>query len=263
MLAVHAALHRDTRPLRDRVPARSIVVLVVLAFVPAACGGGNDTQSSAGGPTTTVAPTTVAPTTVTAVVSAAADKATARTLLLRSSDLPDGWRATPYRKGLDEKLADDKLAACTGRPKPDTYATADIYSPVFVMGNAEASSEALLVRTVEDFQADATAVAGPKFFRCVKDILSKFIFRQSQGVSVKSIVIEPIQVARYGEFSMGFRTTVKATSQGRSRTFYLDTVLLGKGRIELSASFSNVGRPFDPTLRRALLAKLGARLASA
>jgi hypothetical protein len=42
-----------------------------------------------------------------------------------------------------------------------------------------------------------------------------------------------------------------------------DEVLLGKGRIELTASFSNFGRPFGPALQQALLAKLAARLEAA
>jgi hypothetical protein len=46
-------------------------------------------------------------------------------------------------------------------------------------------------------------------------------------------------------------------------TIYLDDIALGKGRIELGATFSNIGRPFEPALRRALVAALGDRLEAA
>jgi hypothetical protein len=241
---------------------RSIASLVALALVAAACGGGGNAPPAAVAPTTTAAPATTPPTTATTGVSAAADKATARLLVLRSSDLPDGWRATPYRERLEDKIADDELAACVGRPKSDSYATADVNSPDFSMGDAAVGSEAQVVRTVSDFKADVAAVTGPSFVPCLKDGFSK-LARQYPGVSLKAIAIEPLQVARYGDFSMGFRVTLRTTIQGRPVRQYIDQVLLGKGRIQLTASFSSTGRPLDPALRRALLAKLGDRLEAA
>jgi hypothetical protein len=224
----------------------------------AACGGGTKQQPAAGGATTTTAASTA-----TTGVSVAADKATARALLLRLSDLPDGWRATQHRQDAFDKSANEQLAACVGRPSPETYTTVDLFSPDFSMGNAGVFSEAELVKTADDFKADAAAVRGPRFASCVKRILAKFAPRLASGASVQSIVIQPLPVASYGQFSMAYRARITLTGQGQTLRLYDDEVFLGKGRVELSASFSDVGRPFDPGLRRALLAKLGARLASA
>jgi hypothetical protein len=241
---------------------RSIAILVALALVAAACGGGGNPPPAAVAPTTTAPPATTPPTTTTTGVGAAADKATARVLILRSADLPDGWRATPTRERLEDKIAEDELAACAGRPKPDSYTTARVSSPDFSMGDAAVSSEAEVVRTVTDFKADVAAITGSGFVPCLKDGFSKFL-RRLPGVSVKSVAVEPLQVARYGDFSTGFRVTLRMTIQGRPLRQFSDEVLLGKGRIQLTASFSSTGRPFDPALRRALVAKLGARLEAA
>jgi hypothetical protein len=240
---------------------RTKVMLSASVLLLAACGGGTKQQPAAGGATTTTAAstTTTAATTTTAV-SVAADKATARALLLRLSDLPDGWRATQHRQDVSDKAINEQLAACVGRPSPETYTTVDLFSPDFSMGNASVSSEAELVKTADDFKADAAAVRGPRFAPCVKRILAKF---PPQGASVRSIGIQPLPVASYGQFSIRYRATTTLTGQGQTLVIYDDEVFLGKGRIELTASFSDVGRPFDPGLRRALLAKLGVRLASA
>src|SRR5262249_23374133 len=88
----------------------------------------------------------------TTPVDGAADKAKARTLLLRSSDFPAGWKSRPGRSA--PKEPGQELASCLGRPDPAGYTTAGIDSPGFSLGDAEAGSGALLVRTVEDFRAD-------------------------------------------------------------------------------------------------------------
>jgi len=132
------------------------------------------------------------------------------------------------------------------------------------MGNAEVSSQAQLVRTVEDFNADVAAVRGPKYAPCVRSGLTKFLPRQlPAGASLQSVAVVRLPVARYGEFSTGFRATIKLLLQGQPASVYQDAVLLGKGRVELTASFSNLGRPFDPALEQALVAKLSARLEAA
>jgi hypothetical protein len=233
-------------------------MLFASILVLAACGGGAKQQPAADGATTTAVASTA-----TTGVSVAADKATARTLLLRLSDLPDGWRATQHRQDLVEKAMNDQFAACAGRPRPDTYTTVDVFSPDFTMGYAGVISEAQIVKTADDFEADAAAMRGPKFVPCAKRILAKYAPRLAPGASVRSIVVEPLPVTSYGQFSIGYRATITLTGQGQTLRLYDDEVVLGKGRIELSASFSDAGQPFDPGLRRALLAKLGARLASA
>jgi hypothetical protein len=234
---------------------RSLAVLAVAALALVGCGKKTST-SAAGGPSR--------PTATTEVVSVAADQAKARTLLLASSDFPAGWKATPHQKDPSQKAFDDWLAACMGRPSPATYTTADIDSPDFSLGDLEASSSATLVRTVDDFKADVAAVSGPTYASCVKRGLAKFLPTQlPAGASVQSVAVEPVPVASYGEFSKGFRATTTLKIQGQSVSTYADQVLLGKGRIELSASFSTSGQPFDPALKQALIAKLAARLAAA
>jgi hypothetical protein len=236
---------------------RRIVFSVASALVLAACGGGDETPPVATAPATTAAAAT------TTTVDVAADKAKAATLLLGPTDLP-GWKAKPHQEDPADKAFDDQLAACVGRPSPSTYTTASADSPSFSMGDAEVSSDAQLVRTVEDFRADVAAVRGPKYAPCVRNGLTKLLQRQlPAGAAVQSATVVRLPIAGYGEFSARFRATIKLLIQGQPAIVYQDAILLGKGRVELSASFSNLGQPFDPALEGALVAKLSAKLAAA
>ena len=237
---------------------RRLVILAAAALTLTACGGGADTKSQAPAATAT----TVAATTTTAAVDVAADKAKARALVFARSDLPAGLKATPHRDDPADRKLDDELAACLGRPSPTSYLTARSNSPDFASGDAEVSSEALVVRTVSDFNADVEAVKGPKYMPCVKRVLTSAI-QQLTGASVQSVAVASLPVQSDSEFSAGFRATAKLLVQGGSITVYQDGILLGKERIELTASFSDVQKPPDAGLEKALVAKLDAKLAAA
>lgn len=234
---------------------RRPAMLVAATLALAACSGAADPEPAPLAATTTAAPTTT-------TVDVDADKARARTLVLRPADLPAGWKATPHREDPTDKTYDAQLAACLGRPSPDTYLTASADSPDFARGDAEVSSQAQLVKTVADFNADIDAVQGPKFVPCVKRVLTKSL-QPLAGASLRSVAVAPLPVASYGQFSLGFRATIRLLVQGQPVSVYQDGILLGKGRIELTASFSDVQQPPDPALEKSLVAKLAARLDAA
>jgi hypothetical protein len=234
---------------------RRIAMLVASALVLAGCGGDDETPPVATAPATTAAAITA--------VDAAADKAKATTLVLTSTDLPE-WTAKPVQNDPADKAFDDQLAACVGRPSPSIYTTARAASSTFSMGPAEVSSDVDIVRTVEDFNADVAAVRGAKYAPCVRNGLTKLLQRQlPPGTAVRSATVARLPIGGFGVFSARFRASIKLLIQGQPAIVYQDAILLGKGRVELSASFTNLGRPFNPALEQALVAKLGARLQAA
>src|SRR4029450_1717869 len=154
----------------------------------AGCGGGDETPPVATAPATTAAAGTT-------VVDAAAHNAKATPPLLPSTDLP-GWTAKPAQNDPADKAFDDQLAACVGRPSPSTYTTASADSPTLSMGNAEVGSDAQLVSTVEDFNADVAAVRGPKSAPCVRNGLTKLLQRQlPAGTAVQSATVVRLPIA--------------------------------------------------------------------
>jgi uncharacterized lipoprotein YmbA len=238
---------------------KRLILLAAAALALTACGSSSDTETATTEPTvTTAAPTT----TTTPAVDVAADKAKARALVLTRSDMPAEWKATPHKDDPSDKQLDNQLASCVGRPSPSSYLTARANSPDFASGDAEVSSDALLVKTVEDYNADVEAAKGPKYMPCVKRVLTSAL-RQVAGDSVQSISVARLPIQSDADFSVGFRAKAKLLVQGQTVTFYQDGILLGKERIELSASFSDVQKPPDADLERAVVSKLDAKLAAA
>lgn len=228
-------------------------MLAAATLALAACGGSGDNQPEA-------TATTAAATTTTAV-DAVADKAKARTLVLAPSDLPSGWKATPHQDDPSDQALDDELAACVGRPSQSTYATASANSPDFSKGDAEVSSEVQIVKTAADFDADVAATRSSKFMSCLKRLGTKVL--QQTGATVRSVSVAPLPVASHGEFSAGFRATIRLEAQGQTVTLYSDDILLGKDRIELTATFFDVERPPQAALENAVVDKLAAKLDAA
>jgi hypothetical protein len=75
---------------------------------------------------------------------------------------------------------------------------------------------------------------------------------------VQSLTVAPLEVASHGEFSAGFRATIRFEAQGQTVTLYSDDILLGKDRMELTATLFDVQRPPDPALENVVVAKLAA-----
>ena len=238
---------------------RRLILLAAAAVALTACGSGGETETAATQPTATTAAET---TTTTPAVDVAADKTKARALVLTRSDMPAAWKATPHQNDPSDKQFDDQLASCLGRPSPSTYTSARANSPDFASGDADVSSDALLVKTVEDYNADVEVTKGPKFMPCAKRVLTS-VLRQVAGDSVQSVSVADLPVQSDAEFSLGFRATAKLSANGQTATFYQDVIFLGKERIELSASFSDVQKPPDADLEKAVVSKLDAKLAAA
>jgi hypothetical protein len=243
------------RTARLGVVGRILILSLVVTAAAACTGSGQETESAARAPTTrTTTAATDAPT-ATPAVNVAADTAMARTLLLVSADFPTGWKSRAAEKG--------------GVGMPDVASsiphavTANIHSPSFTLGDAEASSTAKIVKPGEDFTADGALLGNSQFATTLKNMLAKAVVKANPGAFLQSITVEPLQIARYGDFSIGYRTMRRLNVKGVTVNAYADSVWLGKGRIAVLANFVNADQPFDPPLQRVLLAKLGARLEAA
>ena len=54
--------------------------------------------------------------------------------------------------------------------------------------------------------------------------------------------------------------TAALTAQGQTINVVVDFVLMAKSKAEVTASFTNLGQPFDPALETSLINKLGTRV---
>lgn len=226
---------------------RAVALLLCAALALGSCGGGGG-----GGDRSEKA-------------DPAKDRVKAQGLLLVAADFPAGWKSSPHTTDPETKALAKQLAACAGAPDPDAVQTADVDGSDFSHGpGAEVSSSASYVRTRADADADLAAVRGPRFEGCARDELTKVVTKQlPTGVALQSVTLTRRTVGTYGEATEAFRVSADVAGQGVSLAADVDLVLLRKGRAEVTASFTDLGNPFDAALERTLLAKLGARLHAA
>jgi hypothetical protein len=239
------------------VRIRLVLIAPLLTLVLAACGGGGGNSSS-----TTSAPTTTASTAPTTTASPAADTARAQKLVFVQADFPAGWTASPPTPDTAEDKANSKqVDACIGTSSDDAH-SADVKGNNFSMGpTTQVGSEAQIVKEEATYRQDIAAIKGPKVQPCLKDFLTKALTK-GVGSAPTSVQVSSLPVPSFGDVTVGLRITAGITTQGQALTVYLDAVLMGRNRAEVTSTFLNVGQPFDATLQRSLLDKLGAKLTS-
>jgi hypothetical protein len=229
------------------------VVAAVCLVATAGCGGGggggDDDDPLAGGPTTT-RPTT--------------DDGTARTIVLQQADMPAGWRGTAHAEDPGERDRARRLSNCIGRPDPETYRSAIVYGPDLTMGQAQVSTSATVLRTVDDARADLAAVRGPRFNGCLASAFTDVLAGQVQaGGKLQDVAAEPLAVADFGDGSVAVRLSANLVLPDRTDRLFADLVYVSKDRATVSATFFSFGQPFPGTLEESLVSRMGHRVAAA
>jgi hypothetical protein len=226
---------------------RQVALLIVaLAGALTACQGAE--QKATRQASTTAPPSASAP----APINTAGDRAMARKLILTKADLPAGW------KPAKDELAPISLGEISGLSHTFTAMAA---GKGFEKGTQVVASGAEIVRTGEDLAEDAVLLRSPEFRRTLKTEFEKAMAGDPGG-SHGPMTVTPLQIAKYGQYSIGYRAATKITMEGFGIKVYMDLVWLAAGRSEVTAMFVGADGPFDPALQKQLIAKLGTRLAA-
>lgn len=239
--------------------ARLVLITTLLAVVVAACGGSGGSKST----TTTAAPTTAtsAPSSTSGGSDAAAT-ARAQKLLLTQSDFPAGWTGTPAAADTPEdKSANQEFATCAGIAG-EASQSADVKGDDFSNGSpaTQVGSEAQIIKDEATYKKDVDALKGGRFRSCLQDFLTKQLAKATGGAAPANVQITPLSTDTFGDVTVGFRMSAGLTVQGQTVTVILDAVAMGKNKAEVTGTFTNLTQPFDQTLEKSLIAKLGAKL---
>jgi len=227
---------------------------LICALALTSCGGGTKKPGATG----TTSPTTDI---------TAADRTNAEKLVLVAADFPAGWTATPATPDPSEDELADELATCADAADPGVSQSAEVDGPDVSKDNASVSTSVTFVKTEEFARKDLAAITGSKIEKCVEDFAKKELNdelkAEGSGATLESVKFDRITTTKYGDATVGFRLTATISAGGETLSAYQDIVLILKGRAEISAAFFDLGKPFDQALEKALLEKLGAKLASA
>jgi hypothetical protein len=226
---------------------RHSLLIIALAGALTACQGGEHKAARQ-------AAKTAPPSASSTPTSTAGDRATAQKLLLTKSDLPAGWKIAK------DDLAPISLEGMSGSPL--TF-TATVPGKGFEKGTQAVASGAQIVRPGDDLAEYAAFLRTPEFRRTLKHEFGKAMAEGNPGGGRGPVSVKPLQIGKYGQYSIGYRAATKITTQGFGIRVYMDMVWLAAGRSTVAVSFAGADGPFDPALQKELIAKLGTRLAAA
>jgi hypothetical protein len=227
---------------------------VLVGLTLAACGGSGGSATDTGTGTPTAATTTAGTTT-----GATKDEAQqlANSMLLRLSDFPAGWRATPS----------EDQEGCSGIDKLteryDVLAKAD--SKDFATGDTtEASSsagffhdEAMAREALNYLEA---AIQSKSLRDCLSDALRK---DAEEGVTFGDIQVGQVSFPKLGDRSSAWEIVIPAKSQGFSFTAYIDGIYVIRSSALSVVLFSDVLEPFDVQERERLARLVDERMDAA
>ena len=183
------------------------------------------------------------------------DMAKARHALLRSADLPAGWRRgpTPSSGSGSER--------CAGYdPDFSSFTITGKAASTFLnnFAGAQVTSQVQVFPTVAQARGDFVRGAQPGFLRCLARDLRAML--RTQGLSGAAVRMRPMTpVAGVGDRAMRFRVSVRVAAYGRSLDFVTDFVALQAGREIAFVGVAALGKP--PLDEVALARRVATRLA--
>jgi len=215
-----------------------VASLVLVALLVAGCGGG---------------PTTSGPT-------------AARSLVLRPSDLPDGWAASPHDTAADNYAPiAARYARCVGQRAGLPADGEQASSPDFAQRNGARQVKSTVVRAGEDVarrvvrNLDRARSAG-----CLTDAFQAILpGRQVEGLQVRSVDTDPVDIEADADELIAFRTALGLRLGTTEFVVYVDNVFLATGPWFGRMYFVGTGQPLDGGLEHRLVATLAGRLADA
>jgi hypothetical protein len=228
---------------------RVAVALLALAVAAGAgCGGGGSSDTGAAKRTIN-----------------ADSQRRAKSMLLRLSDFPEGWRASAPEP--EDKSGQAKFRKCLGVDYSNLNFTGDATSRDFKTGEAtEASSEAQIAGSAaqaeDGFKQFATSLNSPKVKDCITKLIPKSSDYKLGEVDVGELRIATpsnVEKAKGWQIVLPLEVTSGA-GKGISATAYIDIVALLKNDAVTSIQTVDVLTPFDSMLRDQLVKTVAGRM---
>lgn len=154
-----------------------------------------------------------------------ADQALARAAVVRKGDLgSSGWTGGAKKPDLTS------LAGCADyHPKDSDLVTTGAAESSFTNGALTFDSEVWLLKTATMVGADWHRSVRPAAVGCLKELFARELGAKAKIVSASRTGVSPI--ARY---TANFRIVFDVPSGGQSARIFVDVLLIGKGRAELT-----------------------------
>jgi hypothetical protein len=198
----------------------------------------------------------------------AAARAEAAKINLAGPNLP-GWKQSPNVTSSSDAAMGDRLASCVGTHPPASDDIVDVNSPYFDQGNAEVTSNVVVVRSHSDGVQDLAAMKSGKLLPCIRKVSIPYLKSEvGAGVTLSGVTINEVHPNWLPPSSFGYRISVVLSEKASSGTTVKEELvsdsygfLVGQAEVELDAtesSASGSAKP-SPSLEQRLVLLLDSR----
>lgn len=285
---VIADVSRAFRQIRRIIPTKlhlmsitrvsSAGVLASALVLLAGCGGSSSSTSSSNAKAT--APSTGSATTSSSSSSSASSSAPAaspsptvtpatvvqlKKIVLRTTDLPRGWKGVPAQSDDSDTADQAELLKCVGAKNTDADKVATADSADFVLKDATISSTASSYKSQSSLDNDIALLKNPKLIPCFSQLLTKAIATSlPEGAKLGTVTVKftpgpgagPANVAGSG------LATVPITISGQHVKVYVNFVYITGPLMEIELDAENVGAPVPAAVLRAAVKAVADRAAA-
>jgi hypothetical protein len=245
--------------------ARLLVPALVstASFAVAGCGSSSDDTKTLTVSSTSAAQasTATASRATTPTVDKEADQQIAAAALLKLSDFPPGWTASPREDDED----DDSLLNCGGLRDQWEKRSGRAQTPDFAHGNeAEASNSVLIFPDDAPARAYIDAMTQQEVLDCItKGLQDSIEDTSSEDLEIGDVKTSQLRVPDRGDDSVGVRIEIPITAQSIDLTASADITLVRVGRALTAVVVYGIFSPVSDTERDRLGSVATDRLTSA
>ncbi|MGZ8764282.1 MAG: hypothetical protein ACXW2C_01125 [Acidimicrobiia bacterium] len=196
--------------------------------------------------------------------STRADRATARSLVVRAADLTGNWTSGPP-DAADSDASDKAAARCLGVKKdPNARRDAHVEGPGLTRADGyDVQSSGNVFESRAALRASLSLFDRPKLSTCLERRLRENLREDYPDATVDAFTLVDLPVTIPGVQARAFRITVTVTDGGESATIVSDEILAWRGRLGSSATITGANGALPNDLESEVATVLGQRLIAA
>ena len=240
---------------------RAFVAVAVVGVAAAGCASSTDGIGAVARPTgSSPVPAASRP------ARSAPDQAALARVVLRPTDLPPGWIATPHESDPTDPGSQAAVAGCTGVSDTGAGGVAEADSPDFGQDGATISSSATSYRSQADIDADVAVLKNPKVSACFRQLLRTAVASSlPTGAKLDAVSLKITPGTGGGPSNVVgiVRATVTMTMSGMRVAVYLDMAFITGRLIEAEVQIVNPRLPISDSVFFALVRDVATRAALA
>lgn len=236
-------------------PVRLAVACTGLVLTLAACG--SSTNGNGG-----TAPSSSSP--AASPAASPAPLAKLAKIVLQATDLPTGWKGTPYKPDPGDAADQAAMVHCVGARNTDKDKVAEAHSDDFALGDASISSSATSYRSQSDLDADVAMLHSPKVSPCFDQLLKKQLATSlPAGATIESALIKVTPGSTGGPANVvaAGTGTVKLSANGQQVALYVSVAFITGPLIEAEVDTDTIGTRIPASVVQTLVATMATRAA--